>query len=134
MASRVEAFACESPGLLGWSRIGAQVVRARGQAQVQATAQALVQAQATGADHPYVKYGGNVAPIPDHTQPDSFWRQVYDRSGLVAIQKLSASLSDWAKQKANEAYVSNLSDAAHGSGGNPMEAYSKRALHCPGPC
>ena len=105
-------------------------MRAPAQAQVQATAQAqapaLVQAQATGAG-PYAKYGGNVAPIPDHTQPDSFWRQVYDRSGLGAIQKLSASLSDWAKQKANEADVSNLSDAAHGGGGNPIEAYSKRA-------
>jgi hypothetical protein len=56
---------------------------AQAQVQVQATAQALapalVQAQATGADHPYAKYGGNVAPIPDHTQPDSFWRQVFEK-------------------------------------------------------
>jgi hypothetical protein len=81
------APAARRTGLMGlFNRLdmrGAQVVRARGQAQAPALVQVQAQAQATGADHPYVKYGGNVAPIPDHTQPDSFWRQVYDRSGAT---------------------------------------------------
>ena len=74
------------------------MVRARGQAQVQvqATAQAqapaLVQAQATGADHPYAKYGANVAPIPDHTQPDSFWRQVFEKRNFPFAVRLAHRL------------------------------------------
>lgn len=64
---------------------------------------------------------------PNHAQPDSFWRTVYDRSGLGAIQKLSGSLADWAQQHADTKAQENLHSVAQGGEGNAREAVSPRA-------
>ena len=58
---------------------------------------------------------------PKHDQPDNFWDTVYDRSGLGAIQKLSASLADWAEKKAASKEDEHLTEVAQGQ--NP-KAYS----------
>lgn len=60
-------------------------------------------------------------------QQDSFWRTVYDRSGIGSLQKLTGSLSDWAKGKAEKAQDENLKKVAAGEQGNAIEAYSPRA-------
>lgn len=61
------------------------------------------------------------------SKPDSFWRTVYDRSGIGALQKLTGNLADWAKGKAEQKETENLHNVAQGEGGNPIEAYSPRA-------
>lgn len=74
----------------------------------------------------------DVAPIDQSSatatpKPDSFWRTVYDRSGIGALQKLTGGLSDWAKGKAEQKQTENLRNVAQGGEGNPIEAYSPRA-------
>lgn len=74
----------------------------------------------------------DVAPIDQSStagtaKPDSFWRTVYDRSGIGALQKLTGGLSDWAKGKAEQKETENLRNVAQGGEGNPIEAYSPRA-------
>lgn len=66
-------------------------------------------------------------PVQEQAVPDSFWRTVYDRSGLGALQKLTGQLSDWAKGKAEAKEAENLHSVAEGKQGNAIEAYSPRA-------
>jgi hypothetical protein len=69
----------------------------------------------------------NAQPINQPPAQPSFWRTVYDRSGVGAIQKLAGQLSDWAGGKADAAQMANLGNVAKGGQPNPMEAYSPRA-------
>ncbi|HXL23839.1 MAG TPA: hypothetical protein VOA78_15355 [Candidatus Dormibacteraeota bacterium] len=68
---------------------------------------------------------------PKQAQPppkDSFWRQVYDRSGLGALQKEAGQLSEWASQKAQQAQTEQQTAIAKtGQNPEPMAAYSKSA-------
>lgn len=66
-------------------------------------------------------------PVQEQEAPDSFWRTVYDRSGLGALQKLTGQLSDWAKNKAEAKEAENLHNVAEDKQGNAMEVYSPRA-------
>jgi hypothetical protein len=72
-------------------------------------------------------------PIPqdatvDQPQQDSFWRQVYDRSSIGALQKLTGQLSDWAKQKSAAAQTADEANVAQGGKPKSMasEVFSSR--------
>lgn len=69
----------------------------------------------------------DVQPLTPSAHPDDFWRTVYDRSGLGAIQKLTSSLSDWAQQKAQDEQTKNLTRVAKGGAQNADETSTPRA-------
>ncbi len=72
-------------------------------------------------------FASNAPKSQADAQP-SFWRTVYDRSGLGAIQKLAQQTSDWAKGKADAAQTAQLGASAKtGQNPEPIEAYSTRA-------
>jgi hypothetical protein len=81
-------------------------------------------AQASGGDW----FSANAPKAGASSEQPSFWRTVYDYSGLGALQKVSKETADWAQGKAAAAATAQQTQIAKtGKNPDPMEAYSARA-------